>query len=111
MIQTQRIFLSITLAAFAASTAFAQTTDSKIDIHGFGGWAYGKTNGHKYGVAAEDGEYDNAELALNVAAKPIEKLSVVAQMRLESGSEDQQVELDYAFAEWAFSDAARVRVG
>lgn len=95
----------------AASTAFAQGVDTKIDIHGFGGWAYGRTDGHKYGVAAEDGEYDNAELALNVAAKPVDKLSIVAQMRLESGRNDQQVELDYAFAEWAFSDAARVRAG
>ena len=107
----QRVFLFTIIAALAASTAFAQTADSKIDIHGFGGWAYGKTDGHKYGLADEDGEYDNAEFALNVAAKPVDKLSVVAQVRFESGKDDQQVDLDYAFAEWAFNDAARVRVG
>ena len=101
-------FIALTVAATAA---FAQGADSKIDIHGFGGWAYGKTDGHKYSLATEDGEYDNAEFALNVSAKPVEKLSVVAQMRLESKGEAQQAELDYAFAEWAFSDAARVRVG
>ncbi len=106
-----RVFCSMVLLTFAATTAFAQSGDNKIDIHGFGGWAYGKTDGHKYGLADEDGEYDNAEFALNVSAKPVEKLSIVAQMRLESGGTEQQAELDYAFAEWAFSDAARVRMG
>ena len=94
-----------------AAPLFAQNTGSTIDIHGFGGWAYGKTDGHKYSLATEDGQYDNAEFALNVSAKPIEKLSIVAQIRLESGNEQEQAELDYAFAEWAFNDAVRVRAG
>src|SRR5687767_376284 len=101
----------LVLAALTTAPLFAQTGTSSIDIHGFGGWAYGRTDGHKYGLAREEGEYDNAEFALNVSAKPIEKLSIVAQMRLESGGEHNQAELDYAFAEWAFSDAARVRAG
>lgn len=100
-----------TLAVLMATPVAAQSTSSTIDIHGFGGWAYGKTDGHKYSLGTEEGEYDNAEFALNVSAKPIEKLSVVAQIRLESGSDQQQADLDYAFAEWAFNDAARVRAG
>ena len=108
---SNRILCFIAIAVFAATGASAQSSDRKIDIHGFGGWAYGKTNGLKYGLATESGEYDNAEFALNLSTKPVEQLSVVAQMRLESGSSDRQVELDYAFAEWSFSDAARVRVG
>jgi hypothetical protein len=106
-----RVLSCLALAALTAVPAFAQTAGSTIDIHGFGGWAYGKTDGHKYSLGTEEGEYDNAEFALNVSAKPLEKLSVVAQMRLESGSDEKQAELDYAFAEWTFSDAARVRVG
>lgn len=97
--------------ALAASPLAAQSTGSTIDIHGFGGWAYGKTDGHKYSLGTEGGEYDNAEFALNVSAKPIEKLSIVAQIRLESGNDQEQAELDYAFAEWAFHDALRVRAG
>ncbi|HYI08729.1 MAG TPA: porin [Thermoanaerobaculia bacterium] len=106
-----RIIGCLALTVIAASPALAQSTGSIIDIHGFGGWAYGKTGGHKYSLGTEGGEYDNAELALNVSAKPMEKLSVVAQMRLESGSDTEQAELDYAFAEWTFSDAVRVRAG
>jgi len=97
--------------SLAGLPALAQSVTSTIDIHGFGGWAYGKTDGHKYSLGREDGEYDNAEFALNVSAKPMEQLSIVAQMRLESGAEENQAELDYAFAEWRFHDAARVRAG
>ncbi|HEV7765061.1 MAG TPA: porin [Thermoanaerobaculia bacterium] len=101
----------LALIALAAVPTFAQNASSVIDIHGFGGWAYGKTDGLKYSLGREGGDYDNAEFALNASAKPFEQLSIVAQMRLESRTGDEQVELDYAFAEWAFSDAARVRVG
>jgi hypothetical protein len=106
-----RILSCLALSLVAGLPAVAQSTGSTIDIHGFGGWAYSKTDGHKYSLGTEGGEYDNAEFALNVSAKPVEKLSIVAQMRLESGSDQEQAELDYAFAEWTFSDAARVRVG
>ncbi len=107
-----RVLCCFALAALAASPAFAQSsTGTLIDIHGFGGWAYGKTDGHKYSLGTESGEYDNAEFALNVSSKPFEQLSVVAQMRLESGADEKAAELDYAFAEWTFNDAARVRVG
>ena len=106
-----RIFCCLALMALAATPLAAQSVTSTIDIHGFGGWAYVKTDGHKYSLGTEGGEYDNAEFALNVSAKPFEKLSVVAQVRLESGSDQEQADLDYAFAEWTFNDAARVRVG
>lgn len=106
-----RVLCCLALAALAGMPAFAQSTSGVIDIHGFGGWAYGKTDGHKYSLGRESGDYDNAEFALNVSAKPLEQLSVVAQLRLDSASGNKQAELDYAFAEWTFSDAARVRVG
>lgn len=106
-----RILGGLAIAALAATPLAAQSAGTTIDIHGFGGWAYGKTDGHKYSLGTEAGEYDNAEFALNVSAKPVEKLSVVAQIRLESGSDQEQAELDYAFVEWTFNDAARVRAG
>lgn len=111
MHRLNRVLSCLTFVAMAAAPAFAQNANSVIDIHGFGGWAYGKTDGHKYSLGREGGEYDNGEFALNVSAKPFEQLSVVAQMRLESGSGKKAAELDYAFAEWTFNDAARVRVG
>lgn len=106
-----RVLCCFVLVALAGLPAFAQSTSGIIDIHGFGGWAYGKTDGHKYSLGLEGGNYDNAEFALNVSAKPLDKLSIVAQVRLESGTGEEQAELDYAFAEWMFHDALRVRAG
>jgi len=105
------LWLGIAFALLSmAGPAQAQSLDA-IEIHGFGGWAYGKTDGHKYLIGTEDGQYDNAEFALNVAARPIDRLSIVAQVRFESGNDDQDADLDYAFAEYSFSDAVRVRMG
>jgi len=87
----------------------------ELEIHGFGGWAYGDTDGLKYAVGSSDGKYDNAEFALNVSARPAERLSIVAQVYFESDDSDantnQDVELDYAFAEWFVSDALKIRMG
>ena len=64
-----RFKLTLCWLAFA-TPLFAQTTGSSvIDIHGFGGWAYGKTDGHKYSLGTEEGEYDNAEATRYVLFK------------------------------------------
>lgn len=101
----------------SGSPAYAQS-GSKVEIHGFGSWTFGDTDGNLYTVGSPDGKYDNVEFALNVSARPMEKLSLVAQIFLESGNDfegdgdgDDEVELDYAFAEWFFSDALKLRIG
>lgn len=87
----------------------------ELEIHGFGGWAYGNTDGLSYAVGSSDGKYDNAEFALNISARPAERLSIVAQVYYESDDADsntsKDAELDYAFAEWFVSDALKVRMG
>jgi|GEM_PF-876989 len=86
-----------------------------LEIHGFGGWAYGNTDGLSYTVGSSDGKYDNAEFALNLSAHPSDRLSIVAQIFLESDDSDsnntKDVELDYAFAEWFVNDALKIRMG
>jgi hypothetical protein len=89
------------------TTAIAQTSNT-IEVHGFGGWAYGKTDGLAMSIGTKEGAYDNAQFALNVSAKPYDKLSLVAQTRLTSAG---GADLDYAFAEWSFSDAVKFRAG
>lgn len=107
--------------ALASSAVRAQDGDSKVEIHGFGGWAFGDTDGNRFMVGDEDGEYDNADFALNLTAKPYPNLTLVMQIqtKLEESEgadpafqdEDVEVDLDYAFAEWFVSDAARFRIG
>ncbi len=91
--------------------AFAQIMDT-VAIHGFGGWAYGKTdNENRYLGGNEDGNYDNVDFSLNITARPYENLSLHIQPSYTETSDESEVGLDYAFAEVFFSDAAILRVG
>ncbi|MCG8604829.1 OprO/OprP family phosphate-selective porin, partial [bacterium] len=92
-----------------------------ISIHGFAGWAYGRTDGNSYLVGTEDGEYGNINYAFVVAAAPHERLRINTSVEFRQGQigdvksleaqEEFQIELDFAFAEWRFSDHARFRMG
>ncbi|MBK5260179.1 MAG: hypothetical protein JJE51_11340 [Thermoanaerobaculia bacterium] len=100
----------LALVALMATPSFAQSS-SVVEFHGFGGWALGKTDGLKYSFGTQEGQYDNAEMAINASARPMEQLSIVSQIRFDSNSQRGGADLDYAFAEWAFSDAAKIRMG
>lgn len=90
---------------------FAQISEN-VAIHGFGGWAYGKTdNDNRYLTGNHDGSYDYINLSLNITAKPYENLCMHVQPSFNEDLDGSDVELDYAFAEWSFSDAFNLRVG
>ena len=104
------LVIVLALGALPVTPAAAQS-NSIVEFHGFGGWALGKTDGLQYSFGNEAGQYDNAEIAINASARPMERLSIVSQIRFDSSAQRGGTELDYAFAEWTFSDAAKVRVG
>ncbi len=100
--------LAFALSVLLGSALHAD--DSTIQLHGFGGWSYAKSNHLTYAGGNTDGNANNAQFALNVSARPYERLSIVSQVNLEHAS-DNEVDLDYAFAEWQASDRLRFRVG
>jgi hypothetical protein len=83
----------------------------KINIHGFGGWGYGNTDGAPYLYGDENGAFDHSQFYLNINANPLEKLAIIAQIGASQGEAGQTFEFDYAFAEWKFSDLLRLRIG
>jgi len=97
--------------AVIGSRAGAQETDQRVRLHGFGSWAYGNTNGNEYLSGSDDGRYDDASFALNVVAVPSPRLRIVGQPDLMDDPEGTHVKLDYAFAEWVFSEKLRLRAG
>jgi len=101
------IFAGLLLAAPAL---FAQSNGAPA-IHVFGGWAYGRTNGNEYLAGTHDGELENLDLALNLAAAPVEPLRLEAQFAIDIDRGVRKTLFDYAFAEWRFSDALRVHAG
>jgi hypothetical protein len=108
-----KVTLALLLAAsLGATLAAADDSAQRVEVHGLGGWAYGNSDGNHYLGGTDEGEYNNANMALNVSAHPEERLAIVGQVewRIE-GEAEAEVELDFVFAEWRFSDAAHVRVG
>lgn len=84
----------------------------KVELYGYGTWSYGKTDGNNYLGGTEDGAYDRVSLTLATSARMTEKLRVVGQFMVSEGGGDMEgVELDYAFGEWKFSDAFKLKAG
>jgi hypothetical protein len=112
MRHTTNLYLSIVVLLLLWIPEASAQIMSNVAIHGFGGWAYGKTdNMNRYLVGNKDGNYDNVDFALNLTANPYEKLSLHIQPSYTETSDGNEVGLDYAFAEVAFSEAIILRVG
>jgi len=82
-----------------------------VQVHGFGGWAYARTDGNNYLMGNEDGSYANSYFALNISASPYEKFSANVQTQWRTSRDGLEMEFDYAFAEWAFYDWLKLRIG
>jgi len=105
-----RRFSMFAILLLAAPALFAQSNGAPA-IHVFGGWAYGRTDGNEYLAGTRQGALDNLTLALNLAATPVEQLRLEAQFAADIDRGVRKTAFDYAFAEWRFSDALRVRAG
>jgi hypothetical protein len=103
--------LVVVVTLFFMGYTYGESLLDKVDIHGFGNWAYGRTDENTYLIGSESGEYDNILFALNISANPFKDLRLDAQMDWNQTDEGTEVELDYAFAEWRFSDTFRFRIG
>jgi len=105
----KRSAFAVTLIVFLAAVA-AQADDNLIQLHGFGGWSYGRSQNLSFLGATKAGNANNAQFALNLVAKPYERINIISQINLKS-SQDNKVDLDYAFAEWMATDHVKLRVG
>ncbi len=101
------------LATLAWSQCSWAQEAPRYSLQGFGGWAYGKTDNDNFfgNGTSPEGVWDNYYFALNVGAKPMEKLSIRAQAYWGDDLRGQRTNLDYVFAEWAQSGSLKLRVG
>jgi hypothetical protein len=100
------------VSLWAGSAAHAQT-EERYSLRGFGGWTFGATDDdNTFGyVASELGDWNNYYFALNVAAQPMEKLSIRSQAFWGDDRRGTRTRLDYVFAQWTQSPALKLRVG
>lgn len=106
-------YFVVLLMIFIYGSLDAQAaTLGNVSIHGFGGWVYGRTdNENRFLYGNEDGNYDEMNFSLNISASPYERLSLYIQPGFQESNIEDNVELDYAFAQWYVSDALIFRVG
>lgn len=106
------LFVLLLVGQIMVSTQVMAQYLDKLAINGFGGWAYGKTNGNHYLVGCKDGGYSHFNFALNITAKPNDKFGVNAQFSWKQLHSDQwKAEVNYAFAEWNISGLLQFRIG
>jgi hypothetical protein len=101
----------VSAALLHAAPLHSQDVATGVQVHGFGGMSFGRTNVNRYLSGISQGDYRNARFALNVTAHPTERLAVVSQVEMVLSGGETETELDYAFAEWKFSDAIRLQAG
>jgi hypothetical protein len=108
-----RIFRRATaIVGLAGAVTGAQAQESPlVAVHAFGGWAYAKTNNNAYLGGLPEGDYRSSNLAFNVQSSPSEHLRIQTQVEWSEDEHGSAVSLDYAFAEWFFSDAVKLRAG
>ena len=95
----------------AAVPAGAVDFGSKLALHGYGNWAYGKTDGNSYINGNDEGTWDTMEFSLGVTASPAENFTVHAQAFWEMAEAGTESSMDFAFAEYAVSPAFALRAG
>jgi len=103
--------LHLLVGLFAATAPALAQDANELAIHAFGSSLYGKTDGNTYSVGTEEGRYSNSQLSLNLSAHVSDKLQITGQMAFSQNGEGVQPTLDYAFAEWRFSDGLKLRAG
>lgn len=101
----------LTVAITGAGNGMAELAD-KVSLHGTGSWAAGMTdNENRYFLWTEDGNLEHIEAALNIQAQVYETVSVYVQASFDRTWIGTDAKVDYAFAEWSFSDQLTFRGG
>ena len=107
-------FALVACTALGGGIAYAQEESvlAKTQLHGFGRWHYGRTSEpNVYLGGTPEGEFGNAALALSTSSQLSSKLGVYTQLEAVTGEEEVELELDFAFASWKFSDLAVAKAG
>jgi len=95
----------------AADPAGAVDFGDKLALHGYGNWAYGKTDGNTYVNGNDEGAWDTMGFSLGVTAAPAERFAVHAQTYWEVSEAGIEPDVDFAFAEYTFFPALGLRAG
>jgi len=93
--------------ALVAGSAQAVEVGEALSLHGFGTAGLGRSWRNDYLYANTEGSGQLLEAFLLISVRPTERLSLSTQF----GFEGEKSRLEWAFGEWTFSDALKLRAG
>lgn len=102
-----KAWAAATVLVAAIPAQAIELADGNLSLSGFGRWGYGDTDGNAFLLGRDGGKADTIGMALNTFARPDDRLVVSAQFFYDLS----RVNVDWAFAEWRFMDALRLRAG
>ncbi len=74
-----------------SSSAWSQEPGgSRLQFHGFGNWAYGRTDGNQYLSGSHEGSYAHMNFDLNVSAVVTPRLRIQSQVFWDQGAEGSE---------------------
>jgi hypothetical protein len=113
LFRSARCWRTCTLLVLASSCAgLLEAQDSNLQIHGFGGWSYAKTDhGNLYLGGLPDGNFRRSDVSLDLEEKASDRIRVVLQTKFTNTESGSNVNLEYIFVEWRLSDKIRIRAG
>lgn len=107
----RRHLLALALPLILAAPLHAQGAPDAVEVHGFGGWTYGRTDRNYFLAGHPEGDFRHVFLALNLSRRIDDKLSIQTQGEIHETHEATEVELDYAFADYRLGDQLSLRIG
>jgi hypothetical protein len=89
----------------------AELLEGKLNLNVYGGAVLGYSRNNDYLAGDVNGAGTTAELRLAILGRPHEQLTLAGQLGTEMELAKTEIDFDWAFAEWRFSDAFRLRAG
>jgi len=83
----------------------------RVDLHGFGSWAFADTNGNPYLGGTASSSWDNIAGGVLVSAQAFERLWINAQISADTREGDSDLSLERMFVQWTFADWLKIRGG
>ncbi|RKH52246.1 hypothetical protein D7Y23_07615 [Corallococcus sp. AB050B] len=112
MFHLRRLLLCLGVLLVSGTASGMSLADGKFFIHGYSHLSTGKTWENVYLAGNEDVGLQDLGTTLLVRALPAERLVINTQFSFEKApGQSLEPEVDYAFAEYSFSDAFRLRAG
>ncbi len=107
-----KVIAPLTLGLLLSADLAAQIQNT-VQIHGFGGWAAGRTdNQNEYGsIANKETPMDNYYFALSLTAQLQRNVSIFVQPSWQTNLKGEEVNFDYVFMQWMLAKPFGLRLG